>query len=237
MESYRELVRSAEVALIIGLIASAMGISDMASVYVLLSLAFVVGCVATITDSALVRRAKLMLCAAIFTVVCGAGYFISYRHETTVAQARYAGNLEFPSHVIFSSSTKYTKRKLEIGRSRTVFFTERENMPLFMVTEDSEILIELIDGKPRISTKVHDYNGKLVAELFRNEWKVAPPPATWDRNYSDDALEVRDDRGLIILQIKVLPDRIQLQGEFWSADGSGMRLVENEDLGKGGFFF
>lgn len=31
-----------------------------------------------------------------------------------------------------------------------------------------------------------DREGHLIAELVRKEWKVAPPPRTWDRNYTDD---------------------------------------------------
>ena len=57
--------------------------------------------------------------------------------------------------------------------------------------------------------------GSLLIEIIRNEWLVAPPPQTWDRNYSDDALEVRDGSGRIVLQVRSLLDRIQIQGMWW----------------------
>ncbi|MEJ0092842.1 MAG: hypothetical protein WDN46_05280 [Methylocella sp.] len=49
---------------------------------------------------------------------------------------------------------------------------------------------------------------------MRNEWRVTPPPGTLDRNYTDDALEIRGAGGKIVLQLRVLQDRIQLQGEW-----------------------
>jgi hypothetical protein len=58
---------------------------------------------------------------------------------------------------------------------------------------------------------------------------VAPPPKTWDRNYTDDALEVKNTGGRVVLQVRVLSDRIQLQGEWWSKDGFGVRFVKIPD--------
>jgi hypothetical protein len=48
----------------------------------------------------------------------------------------------------------------------------------------------------------------------------------WDRNYSKDALEVKDETGRIVLQIKLLPDRVQLQGEWWKDELTGLGLVK-----------
>ena len=56
--------------------------------------------------------------------------------------------------------------------------------------------IEKIDGKLMVSTMIRDSSGNVLAELRRNEWKVAPPPKTWDRNYTDNALEVVNAEGM-----------------------------------------
>lgn len=58
-----------------------------------------------------------------------------------------------------------------------------------------------------MSLVIRDRSGRLVAEIVNNEWKVNPQNA-WDRNYSADALEVRDPTGDIVLQVKALADRI-----------------------------
>jgi len=36
----------------------------------------------------------------------------------------------------------------------------------------------------------------------------------WDKNYADDLLEVKDGRGRVVLQIRLLPDVVQLQVEW-----------------------
>jgi hypothetical protein len=80
---------------------------------------------------------------------------------------------------------------------------------------EQQFKIESIDGKLKVSTSITDENGRLIAELIQNEWKVAPPPGTWDRNYTEDSLEVKDASGRVVLQVRALPDRIQLQGMWW----------------------
>jgi hypothetical protein len=86
---------------------------------------------------------------------------------------------------------------------------------LLPLLNERQFKIEVIEGKLKVSSQIADDNGHLIVELIQNEWKVAPPPNSWDRNYSDDALEVRDASGDVVLQIRLLPDRIQLQGVWW----------------------
>ncbi|MGB7099495.1 MAG: hypothetical protein WBD95_12130, partial [Xanthobacteraceae bacterium] len=52
----------------------------------------------------------------------------------------------------------------------------------------SQFVVESIGGKIKVSTQITDADGKMIAEIIRNEWRVSPGQA-WDRNYSDDALE------------------------------------------------
>jgi len=85
---------------------------------------------------------------------------------------------------------------------------------LYPILQNSQFKVEIINGKAKISTRIMDESGNLIAEIVRNRWKVAPAKA-WDRNYSDDALEVKDSRGYVVLQVRVLEDRIQLQGAWW----------------------
>src|SRR5262249_6626344 len=116
---------------------------------------------------------------------------------------------------------------VEIGDSgaKLAWVGSKEN-PLFRFSEDSGLIIELIRGRVCVSTKIADANGNVVVELVRNKWRVAPPPMSWDRNYSKDALEVRDPSGAIVLQIKALRDRIQLQGEWKRKNDSAIRFVK-----------
>ena len=96
--------------------------------------------------------------------------------------------------------------------------------------------MEAIDGIVKVSTYITDDEGNLIAELVRNEWKVAPPPRTWDRNYSKDALEVRDGKGAVILQVRAFSDQIQIQGIWRTSIGvnKNVRLMIWKDPAKDG---
>jgi hypothetical protein len=36
----------------------------------------------------------------------------------------------------------------------------------------------------------------------------------WDKNYTDDSLEVKDGHGRVVLQVKLLPNIVQIQEEW-----------------------
>ncbi len=125
------------------------------------------------------------------------------------------------------------EKKVQIGNSGTFFVWAGSGNELFRFTEASGLTLESINGRLLVSTLVNDDRGNPVAELIRNEWKVAPPPKTWDRNYDDNSLEVKNEAGRIVLQVRLLTDRIQLQGEWLDQNGRGIRLVAGDDPSTG----
>jgi hypothetical protein len=130
--------------------------------------------------------------------------------------------------LLLSSSNKKILRQMEIGDSTSIInFAGPAGNPLFLFGEGYGLTIEQAGDELKVSTKVKDKQGKLVAELQQNEWTVAPPPKTWDRNYNKHALEVKDDTGSIVLQVRLLPDRVQIQGEWWMDGGLGLRVVKD----------
>jgi hypothetical protein len=152
--------------------------------------------------------------------------WVTRNERTAEAVPKNVGKIE----PLFSAKQRISRRIIQIGDSVTGFdFGGAEGVPLFRFAADSELTIELIDGALKVSTRLKDQSAALVAELNRNEWRVAPPPRTWDRNYTQDALEVINPQGRVALQVKVLANRIQLQGEWWSDSTHGMRLVKSPD--------
>jgi hypothetical protein len=99
--------------------------------------------------------------------------------------------------------------------------------------EDNQLTIVKENGQVKVSTIIRDRTGRIVAELVRNEWKVNPNNS-FDRNYSSDALEVKAGDGDIVLQVKVLPDRIQLQAKFFASNGRGFAFVRSFDPNRPG---
>lgn len=90
------------------------------------------------------------------------------------------------------------------------------------------ISISRENGKLKVSTVILSSDGTLIAEIKNNEWKTAVPPKSWDRNYTDDSLEVKDDRGNIVLQVKLLENRVQMNGIFYNPDGTGVAVFSGE---------
>lgn len=121
----------------------------------------------------------------------------------------------------------HADRAIEIGDGGTKFiYGGPEGTDFFRFAENSRLKVELINGAAKVSTAVNDENGSKIAEIIRNEWKVSPPPNTWDKNYNNSALEVKNNRGDIVLQIKVLPDRIQVQGKWMISKYKGIALIK-----------
>src|SRR5208282_2156354 len=138
-----------------------------------------------------------------------------YTPDLVTAQL-YSGVLTPRATLLFSpDGGKITK--IQIGNSK-VFIVNPDDpqaAQLFSVLRTTEFRVENIGVEVKVSAQMFDREGHLITELVRNEWKVAPPPRTWDRNYTDHDLEVRDTRGLVILQVRALKDRVQLQGLWW----------------------
>jgi hypothetical protein len=80
-----------------------------------------------------------------------------------------------------------------------------------------------VNDKLLLSTTVRDRAGNLVVEIVDNRWTVSPSKTNcWDKNYTDDSLEVKDGRGRVVLQVRLLPDRVQLQGEWPNETGKNL---------------
>lgn len=114
--------------------------------------------------------------------------------------------------------------KIEIGNSGTVFvFSGDPSLPFMRILQDCELSIRRVDGVLKVSSTIRDRYGAVVAEIVDNEWRVNSE-SSFDRNYRESALEVLDSAGLVVIQVVALPDRVQLQGIWYDADGNGVAL-------------
>jgi len=113
---------------------------------------------------------------------------------------------------------------MEFGDSGAVFvFGGKPGTPLLKFAEGNALTIVIEDGQLKVSTLIRDKSGQVVAELVKNEWKVNRNQ-TWDRNYSKNALEVKDNTGDIVLQIKLVEDKVQFQAKIYDSSGRGVAI-------------
>jgi hypothetical protein len=101
--------------------------------------------------------------------------------------------------------------RLEIGNSGAIFAFATNSKNSVINTMESlfrlnSLKIFLENGLVKISAKFRNSNGNLVAELIKNEWihKPLESDLIWDRNYSENALEVKDGKGRVQLLILYL---------------------------------
>ena len=130
----------------------------------------------------------------------GAYYFGKQIESQEKKKAAYEGKLNPVPKIIFSSRDKIYP-EMEIGNSGSVLVWKGPTgEPIFKFDEDNYLLITNDKTGIKVSIRIYNKNNKVAAELIQNEWKVNPNN-TWDRNYSKNALEVKDDSGDIILQV------------------------------------
>ena len=133
---------------------------------------------------------------------------------------------------VFDDDAKRGFPMVQIGRGTGFIMSPDGVSEIFPFFKDSGVKIETGKIGPLLTTTIRDRNGNLVAEVTRNHWRVYPQYSV-DKNYSKDALEVQDSAGHVVLQVKILPMTIQIQGEWWNTQGAGIRMLENPDPSTG----
>jgi hypothetical protein len=140
-------------------------------------------------------------------------------------------------------------RVYQIGDSGTTFVDSGEGSILntFLrdalpsVDKENSVVSKTVAGRLLVTAKVHGRDG-LLAEIEDNEWRVSPPPKSWDRNYSTNALEVKDADGNIVFQIKLRSSVgswsgrsvVSFQGIFFDTGGNGIAIM-GDDPSRGAY--
>lgn len=162
---------------------------------------------------------------AIGLAVAAVGGFFSYHYgknadDEEKARNAHAGTLR-PAHE--PGRLAPLRPEIEIGDSGAVFiFGGPQGAPIFRLFEDDSLAIALDEkGRICVSLVVRDKSGAIIAELVNNEWKVNPS-RTWDRNYCENAVEVRAPNGEVVFQIRLVGNRAQLQAKLYGRDGQGI---------------
>jgi hypothetical protein len=101
--------------------------------------------------------------------------------------------------------------------------------PIFLIGNDP-IKIWVEDGQLKLSTVIRDSSGKIIAKLDANEWQVNPN-LIFDRNFDENAVEVIDEKGKVILQVQFDGEGVQFAGIFYREDGWKVALGPTEGGG------
>lgn len=118
---------------------------------------------------------------------------------------------------VLSSPAQSARMSISMGSAE--FQMLSGNGVVFDEGGDPLLSIRLQNGKLLITTRVRDTSGGLLAEMNDNEWKLQPQPAIFDRNYSQDVLEIRENTGKVVLQVANLGSTIDVAAIFRCKNG------------------
>jgi hypothetical protein len=124
------------------------------------------------------------------------------------------GELVASGPIPFNLKTKLDDNRFAIAAGPGgVFFTAYRNNPHPLVMFGDKLqFAQSEDGKLLVTTAVRDHNGNLIAQILENKWTVPKSTETsWDKNYNDNCLEVKNGRDSVVLQICLFTNGIQLQ--------------------------
>ncbi|HEY2546680.1 MAG TPA: hypothetical protein VGI46_11490 [Candidatus Acidoferrum sp.] len=124
---------------------------------------------------------------------------------------------------------------IEIGGdsgSKLVYVGSEDSVDFGKFARNAGLRIERGNHGMEISTPVLDRSGKRIANIDRNHWTVVAQPEIWDKNYTDNALEIKDSRGEVVLQLRFLPDRLQIAAEWRDQFGRGQEWAKCSAPGK-----
>lgn len=124
---------------------------------------------------------------------------------------------------------------IEIGGdsgSKFVYVGAEDSVDFGKFARNAGLRIERGKNGMEISTPVLDRSGKKIANIEKNHWTVLAPPEIWDKNYTDNALEIKDSRGDVVLQLRYLPDRLEVAAEWRDQFGRGQEWAKCAAPGK-----
>jgi hypothetical protein len=121
--------------------------------------------------------------------------------------------------------------RFQIGDSCAVIGWN-DGVPLILF-KDADIRFSLSpQGTTEITTTVEDREGHRIVEVNENHWAIYE--GAGDKNYTSEALEVLDKGGHVVLQIRLLPDRAALWGEWHNEFDQAAQITECTNRDKPG---
>jgi hypothetical protein len=137
--------------------------------------------------------------------------FVLYFHDENISAT--SGHL--------STSKPAVARYIGVGSAR---FMITSTDGIFIRDEDGSLVsIHLLEGVLSVSTIIKNSKGEIVAILNDNEWSLNKN-TMFDRNYTNNVLEVKDNKGEIVLQIVNFGDIIHFAGLLRCNHGYGIFL-------------
>lgn len=162
------------------------------------------------------KHSKLIFPLTILLAITQA--FFIYLNQKEKETERYTGVLE-PMN---KNDEKYfiPSQNLYINLGGNIFAMSRQKGKKKTIKfNGTKIYIEFEENKLNVSVIIRDKKGIVVAELIKNEWSINKF-SHYERNFTKNALEVKDETGDIILQVFFKNSHtILIRGKLYGPNG------------------
>jgi len=118
---------------------------------------------------------------------------------------------------VLSSPPQESAMSISVGSAEFVMLST--DGVVFDDGKNPLLSIRHADGRLLVTVEIRDEHGDLIAEMKDNEWRHQQAPAIFDRNYTQDALEIRDKSGRVALQVADLGSTISVAAVFHCPNG------------------
>ena len=108
------------------------------------------------------------------------------------------------------------------------FQVESKSGVAFTDGQDPILRLKIRNGKLLVTAKFRDREGNPVAEISDNGWKTNP--SNWDKNFTDNVLEVISDDKTVVAQIAHFGALVNIEGVFGCKDGGFAQVQSVQDL-------
>jgi hypothetical protein len=172
------------------------------------------------------RTLATLIMSLIFVVICQPIEHAQWREEMA---AKLEGNLTGGDKPELLENGAIPWLQIADTKTVEIMTPNGKGQPYFSpFKDDADFLVESGTKGPLISTVVRDRGGNMVVEIKQNHWRVYPPYCS-DKNYTDRAFEAKDSSGHVLIQFRFIggPPRVQVQGEWWSNESRGIRVVKD----------
>lgn len=162
----------------------------------------------------------------VLAAICFIGFAILLAYYSNLQDLTNSNVGKLESNLILFSSVKdNASLYLEIGNSGKGFiYTGPKDGPMISLFRHSNLIISKKNNQLMISTSIRSKDG-LIAKIANNEWQINPEES-FDRNYNKNSLEVKDKNDDVVLQIRLLSDKIQFQGKYYDEYGNSATFHE-----------
>ena len=185
------------------------------------------GAIVTIVSNFLKEYKKTTCVLGILVTLIGAGLGIYDRFQKKQKEKKSAlsGTLETPQETEKTNIDKDKRLRLLLGGTSLSISTPDisagcpiQPFKFMKYPFEYPMWVKLTENNIFISMKAKSLDGKIIATIEDNEWKVNPNNF-FDRNYDDTALEVIDAYGNLVLRVEMIDQNtIGLRGIFIAND-------------------